>query len=290
MGTPLLFVGEWAEIAAREEAARALGLGSFPQAHPDLMVLAPSGGGTIGIEAVREAIAWVRYRPLMAPAKVVLIGPAERLTHEAASALLKSLEEAPEYTRYVLFASSADRVLPTVRSRCRPVRPRIGRSWWEGKLAELGYGPEERAYLLGFLDLDPAALEGFLSERRHPLEEERSAREEMEGLPPGELIARFIAYSRDPIRRRVAASLFLERIHEVTVAELFSAAERLSRAGREASSRFLAEYLGFLYSAGKATGDLARKVSLAKGEIEANANTRLLLETVLLGWKWERPR
>lgn len=286
----MLFVGRWAEIAAQEEAARALGLESFPQVHPDLTVLAPSGGGTIGIEAVREVIAWTRYRPVESPAKVVLIGPAERFTHEAASALLKSLEEAPEYVRYILFAASADHVLPTVRSRCHLIRPRIGPSWWERKLEELGYGPEDRAYLLGFLDLDPEALEGFISERRYPLEEERSAREEMEGLPPGELIARFIAYSRDPIRRRAAAAAFLERIGEMPVAELFSAAERLSRAGREAASRFLAECLGFLYSAGKAGGDLPRKISLAKAEIEANANIRLLLETILLRWKWEGQR
>lgn len=293
--TPLLFLGPGAESAALAEAGRLLGLAGPAREHLDLRRLGPRGPGTIGIEAVREALAWARYKPVRAPRKVVLIGPAERLTHEAASALLKSLEEAPPYLAYLLYAAAPDHVLPTVRSRCRSVWATGHRSAWEERLASLGYSEEERAHLLEFLELDPGALEGFADVRRHPLEERREAEEELSGLPPGELISRFVAYVRDPIRRRVAAVLFLRALPGIPVAELVGAAERLARAGREATLRFLAEYLRFLYSEGRAAWPglpeeerrgLLRKLSLAKAEVEANANLRLLLEVLFLWPKW----
>jgi hypothetical protein len=296
--TPVLFLGPGAGIGARAEAARVL-RDEVLEAHPDLRVLEPRGTGSIGIEAVREALAWARYAPLRGERKVVLIGPAERLTHEAASALLKSLEESPPYLIYILYATAPDRVLPTVRSRCRTIWFGDHREYWARKLADVGYSEEERAYLLDFLELDPDALKPFLGERRFPLEEARDAEEELGKLPPEELIARFIAYVGDPIRRRVAAQCFLRMLPEVPISQLFGAAERLARGGREAALRFLAEYLHFLYSEAhegwcglseEGRRLLLRRLSLAKAEVEANANLRLLLEVVLLWPRWGSQR
>ncbi len=292
--TPILLLGPGAEIGARAEAARVLRDEDL-EAHPDLRILAPKSTGSIGIEAVREALAWARYGPLRADRKVVLIGPAERLTHEAASALLKSLEESPPYLVYILYATAPDRVLPTIRSRCRAIWFGDHRSYWTERLAEAGYNEEERAYLLDFLEFDPDALRPFVRDRRFPLEEARDAEEELGKLPPGELIARFIAYAGDPIRRRVAARCFLRMLPEIPVSELFGAAERLARGGREVVLRFLAEYFRFLYSeapegwcdlSAEGRRHLLRRLSLAKAEVEANANLRLLLEVVLLWPRW----
>lgn len=51
--------------------------------------------------------------------RVVLLYPADQLRAEAAAAVLKSLEEPPENTVFILVADSIDFVLPTIRSRCR---------------------------------------------------------------------------------------------------------------------------------------------------------------------------
>jgi DNA polymerase-3 subunit delta' len=55
---------------------------------------------------------------------VVVLAPAERITTEAANALLKMLEEPPAGTLFILATDAIDDVLPTVRSRCLLVRCR----------------------------------------------------------------------------------------------------------------------------------------------------------------------
>jgi DNA polymerase-3 subunit delta' len=57
--------------------------------------------------------------------RVVLIRPAEAMNVAAANALLRSLEEPPPDTLFLLVSSAPDRLLPTVRSRCQdvPVAP-----------------------------------------------------------------------------------------------------------------------------------------------------------------------
>ncbi|MBI3154923.1 MAG: DNA polymerase III subunit delta' [Burkholderiales bacterium] len=76
----------------------------------------------IRIAEVREAIAWAATTSGRARAKVLLLHPGEALQREAASALLKTLEEPPSGMRIVLSCTDPERLLPTVRSRCQRVR------------------------------------------------------------------------------------------------------------------------------------------------------------------------
>ena len=76
----------------------------------------------IRIAEVREAIAWAATTSGRARAKVLLLHPGEALQWEAASALLKTLEEPPSGMRIVLSCTDPERLLPTVRSRCQRVR------------------------------------------------------------------------------------------------------------------------------------------------------------------------
>ena len=72
--------------------------------------------------------------------RVILVYPLEQLKPEAANTLLKSLEEPPPQTIFILVAARLDRVLPTIRSRCRLLqapKPKraIGLSWLQNKIA-----------------------------------------------------------------------------------------------------------------------------------------------------------
>lgn len=51
--------------------------------------------------------------------RVVIVDPVDELNSHAANALLKSIEEPPARTVFLLVSSDADRLLPTIRSRCR---------------------------------------------------------------------------------------------------------------------------------------------------------------------------
>ncbi|HRH88388.1 MAG TPA: DNA polymerase III subunit delta', partial [Rubrivivax sp.] len=110
--------------------------------HPDLHVLLPQaqrallgwnaddGGGEaaagrkkpsrqIRIDEVRAAIDWVVQSSSRGRAKVLVLHPAEAMNLQAASALLKTLEEPPGQARLLLGTADDALLLPTVRSRCQ---------------------------------------------------------------------------------------------------------------------------------------------------------------------------
>ena len=86
--------------------------------HPDLQVLAPIDGKDIGVEAARQVLDASLSYPSQGRYRVFVLDGADRLTVPAANALLKTLEEPPHTSRFILLAESAQRVLPTIRSRC----------------------------------------------------------------------------------------------------------------------------------------------------------------------------
>jgi DNA polymerase III subunit delta' len=90
------------------------------RSHPDLYVLEPLGD-QIRIDAVREMRRDLHMRPFEAQLRVYLVFGAHLLNDEAADALLKDLEEPPEYAVIVLVADEVGSLPETIRSRCQPV-------------------------------------------------------------------------------------------------------------------------------------------------------------------------
>jgi DNA polymerase-3 subunit delta' len=94
-------------------------------AHPDVVCVSPNEKGTIPVDVAREVIASASYRPFEARRRVVIIDEADRMQPPAQNALLKTLEEPPPSSMFVLVTSRVDALLITVRSRCP--RFRFGR-------------------------------------------------------------------------------------------------------------------------------------------------------------------
>jgi len=90
--------------------------------HPDVIVIAPGETGTIKIEAIRDVVDRAGYRPFEGRRRVVIIDEADALVDAAQNALLKTLEEMPSASIFVLVSSIPDALLPTVRSRCPRLR------------------------------------------------------------------------------------------------------------------------------------------------------------------------
>ena len=78
--------------------------------------------GSIKIEQVRDVIDRADYRPFEGRRRVVIIDEADALMDAAQNALLKTLEEPPSASMFVLVSSIPDALLPTVRSRCSRLR------------------------------------------------------------------------------------------------------------------------------------------------------------------------
>ncbi len=92
--------------------------------HPDVVTLVREGAAQIvPIENVRnQVIARMGLPPHEADTRVFIIEEATALAPPAANALLKTLEEPPNRTLFVLCTTSAEQLLPTIRSRCQRVR------------------------------------------------------------------------------------------------------------------------------------------------------------------------
>lgn len=98
--------------------------------HPDLHRLGPTGAGLVipigGREerGVRDLVRELSLHPVEGGMRVAVVTAADRMTEDAQSAFLKTLEEPPLRTVLILTAADEERLLPTIRSRC--VRLRLG--------------------------------------------------------------------------------------------------------------------------------------------------------------------
>jgi len=128
----------FAEAAARELVAE----DGIPQPkgnHPDILTLtylpkdekeeAKRDEGkpyevkrNITVAQIRGMQQRLTTRPTLGSRRVVIIDPADDMERNASNALLKSLEEPPQGTFFVLIAHRPGRLLPTIRSRCRMLR------------------------------------------------------------------------------------------------------------------------------------------------------------------------
>lgn len=76
------------------------------------------------IDTVREWQRDIDLRPFEAKRRVFILDDADKLTDQAANAMLKTLEEPPPYAVLILVAHGAGDLLPTIVSRCRVLRLR----------------------------------------------------------------------------------------------------------------------------------------------------------------------
>lgn len=86
--------------------------------HPDVRLVATESL-TLQVDLVRELVRQAAMRPAGGRWQVLVIEDADRLTGEAADALLLSLEDPPPRTVWLLCAPASEDISPTIRSRCR---------------------------------------------------------------------------------------------------------------------------------------------------------------------------
>ena len=91
--------------------------------HPDLTWVAPSGAAVMLVEDIDEPVVSAASRtPFESARRVFVIESADTMNDQAANRLLKTLEEPAPYVHLILLSDRPTEVLPTVASRCQPVR------------------------------------------------------------------------------------------------------------------------------------------------------------------------
>ena len=84
---------------------------------PDIHILNPEEKNSIGIEEVKVFQKEMMYKPFEEKFQAGVIFQAEKLTHQAQNALLKTLEETSDYSIYFLCVDNEKNLLPTIISR-----------------------------------------------------------------------------------------------------------------------------------------------------------------------------
>ncbi len=89
--------------------------------HPDNRLITLTDSKQIRVEQIRDILGWENQTANQGGRMVCVLDPAETMNHQAANALLKSLEEPTPNTILILITHQATRLLPTIRSRCHKV-------------------------------------------------------------------------------------------------------------------------------------------------------------------------
>lgn len=87
--------------------------------HPDIIRITHEKPASIGVEDVRgQLVEDIQIRPYSGRYKIYIIDDADKMTVQAQNAILKTIEEPPEYGIIMLLTENADALLPTILSRC----------------------------------------------------------------------------------------------------------------------------------------------------------------------------
>ena len=86
-------------------------------ASPDVIEI--DAASNRGIDDIRDLRDKVRYAPTQLPSKIYIIDEAHQITGAAANAFLKTLEEPPAHSRFILATTDPEELLPTIVSRCQ---------------------------------------------------------------------------------------------------------------------------------------------------------------------------
>ena len=90
--------------------------------HPDLFVVARNEDKhDVIIDDVRQLSDKLAMKPARGGRKIAILDDADDLNEQSANCFLKTLEEPPPQSLLILIGTSADRQLPTIRSRCQVV-------------------------------------------------------------------------------------------------------------------------------------------------------------------------
>ncbi len=118
------------EIVADNKISHRMAAGG----HPDFLCLEKGmfnkankkiAENDIPVAIIRDALNLMRLTPAEGKWRVIIIDAVDDLNRNAANALLKSLEEPPKNTIFLLISHAVDKLLPTIKSRCRRLNLQI---------------------------------------------------------------------------------------------------------------------------------------------------------------------
>ena len=256
--------------------------------HADVQTVTVGVGENGPHKEIRIAQIWeieraVALRPFEGRTRVVIIDPAEAMNVEAENAFLKTLEEPPPDVVFVL-VSDAQALLPTIRSRCRPVPfGLMALAGVETVLRERLGVADQKARLLARLSQGRIGLAMTLATEEASLAAHEEAMNVARSLPQQSIGERFelaakLAGRFGRERKATLETLDLWRqwwrdilLCQSGAGEGVNNLDHLQALTEEASRYRRREVAAFL-----------RSIGAAKRQLKDNVNPRLALEAIML--------
>ena len=249
--------------------------------HPDLHVVASERvGASLKIDQVRELQRQLALTPNEGRWRVAILRRFEEATTSAANALLKTLEEPPPYVVLAVLASDADRLLPTIVSRCQqvPLRP-LPVAVVQQALIERWHAEPEQAELLAHLSGGRLGWAVRTLNDRTALRRRAQRLADLDHLLNTSIIERFRyaeRLARDPVATQETLDLWIGWWRDVMLVAAETDAP-LTNVDRESALRDYAHRFGVERSAA-----VVEALRSAAERLKRNANPRLTLEVLML--------
>ncbi len=248
--------------------------------HPDLSIVqAESEGGTLKVDQVREVRRMLTLKTYQAKYRVALFLRFQEASEGAANALLKTLEEAPQYAVLVLTANSPEGLLPTITSRCEVLRLRpLPADVIQSHLQQQG-AESEQAYLVAHVSSGRPGYALKLLNDEDALEIRAERLADMEQLLSSTRVQKFnyaekMARDKDAMRQTLL--LWLSYWRDVLLCASGATAS-IANVDKNETITSMAQALEL-----QGTRRIVHDLETALKRLDHNVNPRLLAEVLLL--------
>lgn len=249
--------------------------------YPDLAVIhAEQPGGILKVDQVRELQHSLSLAPYAARYRVALLLNFEEANTSAANALLKTLEEPPPQVILILTAESAERLLPTIVSRCEMLRLRpLSLEAINKGLQDRARVPADEANLLAHLSSGRPGYALHLYQQPERLEQRSIRLAELNGLLSSRQVERYVyaeAISKDKDVLREVLQVWLSFWRDVLL-QAAGASTPIANIDRVNEIELLAKRLDLT-----AAHQFVTSIERTFDYLDRNVNTRLAFEVLLL--------
>lgn len=248
--------------------------------HPDLAIIqAETPGGTLKVDQVRAVRRTLSLKPYQAKYRIALFLRFQEASEGAANALLKMLEEAPQYVILLLTADAPEQLLPTITSRCEILRLRpLPMPALNNFLKSRG-AQAEQAELIAHIAGGCPGYAIRLLEDKSALEFRAERLDELQTLLSASRVDKFKyaeTMAKDKNILRQTLLVWLSYWRDILL-QVSGAATPIANIDRVDSIMPQAEGLDL----GKASR-VVHKIETALKQLERNVNARLLMEVILI--------
>ena len=249
---------------------------------PDIITVSHEKPTSISVDEIRQQINGdILIKPYSSPYKIYIIPEADLMTVQAQNALLKTLEEPPEYAIIFLLTENADNLLATIRSRCvmlklRNIKDKLVKNY----LMEQLHVPDYQAELCAAFAQGNIGRAAMLAQSEHFNEIKDDAIQLMKYIDQMEL-SEIVSAIKQINKYKLEVTDYLD------ILTIWYRDVLLYKATKEIEGLVFSDQISFIEEkASKSSYEGIEKIltsiEKAKQRIKANVNFDLLMELLLL--------